>query len=446
MPRALLSHPRAALLCAYAVLVSAVLNATPLWLDEVLQLGVGWQRTWSGLLPWIKINPGAVPLPYFVQQLSLKVFGYSTVAARIPAALFSVLAGLAFIALTDRVACVEWGKARKGLALALFLFVPLQFRYALEARGYSQGLFFAVASMIVFLDLAAAPSAARAALYGVTIAVGMYFHPFLVFAVVAQILTAPKIRHAWIAAALAGLCFVPWVILQHQARQAYVNPALYPIGHLTPLVALHELTGGGYVPAVCLLILAVLGIARGNMPVLPHRLLLFTAIACIAGPLIGDLAFQYFFAGRQFLLAMPALALLAAHGFARFWTRSHGTLWTKSLAAAPALAFFAVALAKDYQNATVPKDDLASSAGAVAARLTPESCVLTAPAWSRDYFPFFRPGVVFPPCAEPARSRQIIAVVRPGDTLPPLPAAYSRVSSGQAGRSEVSVYRRVTGN
>ncbi len=440
MPRALARHPRAVLLCAYALLAVALLGATPLWLDEVLQLGVGWRHSWGDLLPWIKINPGAVPLPYYVQQSSLKLFGYSAVAARIPAALFSVLAGGAFIALTDRIAPAEWGKARRALALALFLFVPLQLRYALEARGYSQGLFFAVASMLVFLELEKAPSLLRAALYFATIAVGLYFHPFLVFAAAAQVLSAPKNRHAWIAAALAGVCFAPWVILQHQARQAYVNPGLYPIGHITPLVVLHELTGGGYVSALCLLMLAGFGLIRGAMPALAHRLLVFTAIACIVGPLTGDLLFQYFFAGRQFLLAMPALALLAAHGFGQLWTRS------RLLAAATALAFFAIAAVKDYQNATIPKDDLAVSADAVAARLTADSCVMTAPAWSRDYYPFFRPGVDFPVCAEPAQSSEIIAVVRPGDRLPPLPDGYVRVSSAPVGRSELRVYRRVSGN
>lgn len=431
------------LLCAYAVLTFALLNATPLWLDEVLQLGVGWQRSWHDLLPWIKINPGAVPLPYVLQQLSLKVFGYSAIAARIPAALFSVLAGWAFLALSDRVAPAEWGRGRNVLALALFLFVPLQFRYALEARGYSQGLFFGVASMLVFLELERTPTLLRAALYFLTIALGLYFHPFLVFPVAAQLLSAPKNWYAWAAAALAGLCFVPWVISQHQARLAYVYPSLYPIGHVTPLVVLHELTGGGYLPAMCLLVLAGFGLIRGKTPrggmsAPAHRLLVLTAIACIAGPLIGDLIFQYFFAGRQFLLAMPALALLAAHGFDRLWDRS------RLLAAMPALAFFTIAAVKDFQNATVPKDDLASSAVAVAARLTPDSCVVTAPSWSRDYFSFFRPGVDFPVCAEPPQSREVIAVVRPGDVLPPLPAAYTRVSTAQAGRSEVSVYKRAS--
>jgi uncharacterized membrane protein len=445
LPRTLARHPRAVLLCAYAALVFALMNATPLWLDEVLQLGVSWRRSFWDLLPWIKINPGAVPLPYFIQQISLKIFGYSAVAARIPTVLFSVLGAAAFIALTDRIAPSEWGKARRTLALALFLLVPLQFRYALEARGYSQGLFFAVASMVVFLELERAPTLRRAMLYFATLAVGLYFHPFLVFAAAAQVLSAPKNRHAWIAAALAGVCFVPWVILQHQARQSYVNPALYPIGHVTPVVVLHELTGGGYVSTLCLLILAGFGLLRGKMPhggmsALAHRLLVFSAIASIAGPLIGDLAFQYFFAGRQFLLAMPALALLAAHGFGILWERS------RLLAIAPALAFFAIAAVKDYQNATVPKDDLAASADAVAVRLAPDACVITAPSWSRDYYSFFRPGVDFPACAEPARSQEVIAVIRPGDALPPLPAAYTRVSTAKAGRSEVNVYKRASGN
>lgn len=445
MPRAFLNYPRAILLSGYAVLAFALLGVTPLWLDELLQLGVGWDRSLRELLPWIEVNPGAVPLPYFVQHLSLKIFGDSAVAARIPAALFSVLAACAFVAVSDRLAL-----RRPVLALALFLFFPLQFRYALEARGYSQGLFFAVASLLVFLALEQAPSLRLTCLYFCTIAIGLYFHPFLVFPVAAQLLTTTR-RSVWIAALLAGLCFVPWLIVQHQARQSYVYPALFPVGHVTPLVVLHELTGGGYVSTLCLLTLAGFGAGfaavRAGMSAAHHRLLLLTAIVCIAGPLLGDVLFHYFFAARQFLIAVPALVLLAAHGFDLLWKRSP---W---FAALPAIVFLGVAAVKDFQDATVPKDDLAASAQAVASRIASgpgvDACVMTAPSWARDYYPFFRRDVTFRPCADPVQAREILMVVSPAastpaereDLLRRLPAGYTRVSVSTVGHSEVSVYR-----
>lgn len=445
MPRAFLNHPRAILLWAYALLVFALLGVTPLWLDELLQLGVGWDRSLRELLPWIEVNPGAVPLPYFVQHLSLKVFGYSAVAARIPAALFSVMAACAFIAVSDRLAL-----SRPVLSLALFLFFPLQFRYALEARGYSQGLFFAVASLLVFLALEQAPSLRLACLYFFTIAVGLYFHPFLVFPVAAQFLTTSR-RSVWIAAFLAGLCLVPWLIVQHQARQSYVYPALFPVGHVTPLVVLHELTGGGYISTVCLLTLAGFGAGfgavRAGISGPHHRLLLLTAIVSIAGPLLGDVLFHYFFAGRQFLIAVPALVLLAANGFDQLWKRSP---W---FAALPAIAFLGVAVVKDFQDAAVPKDDLAVSAQAVASHLSAnagaDACVMTAPPWARDYYPFFRRDVAFRPCADPVQDREILVVVSPATSTPAeredllmrLPAGYARESVSTVGHSELSVYR-----
>ncbi len=430
MTRALLNHSRAILLCAYAALCLAVLNATPLWLDEVLQLGVAWQRSLRELLPWIEVNPGAVPLPYIVQQGSLAVFGHSAFAARLPAAIFSILAGWAFMALCDRI-----GIRFRFLALALFLFFPLQFRYALEARGYSQGVFFTVATLWIFLALRETASLSLAALYFATIAVGMYFHPFLLFPVAAQVVSTTD-RRIWISAALAGLCFAPWEILQHQARASYVFPALFPVGRVTPLTILHELTGGGYVSAAVLLFLTGFGLIRANMPAPAHRLLTVTAIFCIAGPLIGDLAFHYFFAGRQLLIAAPALVLLAAHGFENLCSRS------RALAAALVAIFIGIAAVKDFQDATIPKDDLAASAEAVASRIDSDSCVITAPSWSIDYFVFFHPGVAFRHCADPVQSREVITVVAPGETPPHLPDSYALENVSSAGRSRLTVWRR----
>lgn len=421
------THPRTTLLCAYAALTFSLLGATPLWLDEVLQLGVAWHHSLRELLPWIEVNPGAVPLPYFVQQLSLRVFGYSTIAARIPAALFSVLAGAAFAALCNRA-----GVRHRVLALAIFLFLPLQFRYALEARSYSQAVFFSVATLWLFLKLSESPSLPLDALYFLSIAVGLYFHPFLAFPVVAQLLTTRR-RDIWIAAILAGLCFLPWLLIQHQARQSFHDPGLFPVGHLTPLVVLHDLTGGGYVPALCLLVLAGLGAASR-----PPRVLLTTAAVCIAGPLVADLALHYFFAGRQFLIAMPALVLLAARGFDLLWQRH------RLLAATPVVAFLAIAAVKDFQDATIPKDDLAISAQTVASRLTADSCVMTAPSWAIDYYPFFRPEVQFPACADPIHSPEVLVVASPANATPvELPGAYTRESVSPIGHSELTVWHRL---
>jgi uncharacterized membrane protein len=436
------THPRTILLCSYALLTISLLAATPLWLDEILQLGLAWHHSLRDLLPWIEVNPGAVPLPYFVQQLSLRLFGYSVVAARLPAALFSILAAATFAAVCDHI-----GLRRRLLALAIFLLLPLQFRYALEARSYSQAVFFSVATLWLFLKLSESPSLPLTALYGATVAVGLYFHPFLAFPVVAQLLTTTR-RTTWTAATLAALCFVPWLILQHQARQNFHDPGLYPVGHLTPLVVLHDLTGGGYVSTVCLLVLAGFGIVRASMSAAVHRLLLLTVIVSIAGPLLGDTTLHYFFAGRQFLLAMPALVLLAAHGFDVVWQRS------RLLAALPAVAFLGVASIKDFQDAAIPKDDLAVSAQSVATHLTSnskgDSCVLTAPSWAIDYYPFFRPGVPFPACTDPIRAPEVIVVVSPSTSTPTeretllrrLPGVYMRQSVSPLGHSELSTYRR----
>src|SRR5580700_8299177 len=90
------------LLALYAFTVLVTLGWTPLWLDEVQQFGNTRHGTVPELLRWVQVNAGASPLPYLAQRAFVNVLGYSAFAARLPAALCSILSGCVFAALCSR--------------------------------------------------------------------------------------------------------------------------------------------------------------------------------------------------------------------------------------------------------------------------------------------------------------------------------------------------------
>lgn len=428
------------LLAVYAAVLLSVLGLTPLWVDEVLQFGNTRHSNLHELIRWVELNAGAVPLPYLFQRAVVNLLGYSAFVARIPAALCSVLSGIVFAALCPRF--LERGG--RVIALATFLVLPLQFRYGLEARGYSQGLLFSVLSLWLYLRLCDRPAVGLAALYGSGVALGLYSQPLTVFPVLAQVFTAERRArwHVWIAVVAAGTSFLPWYVAQHtaQTQQAAISKptAFFSIHQIAPQVLLHDLSGGGYICTIALLALAGLGAWRSN------RLLVATLAASLAGPILMDVVFNYFFAERQLLFAMPALVLLALHGVKRI--RKEG----RSPAAYLLLALFlGAALAKDFHLATVPKDDLAATADAIAARVRSGSCLLTAPQEQAAFYVFFRPDLQNKICGANLTEPEIVAVSSTYSTpaqrqalLDSLSARYEQKDAAKVGRSEIWIYRR----
>lgn len=87
---------------SYALVLTALAARTSLWVDEVLQLlGTRDEPTVVGLLKWVMVNPGGVPLGYLTQKAVIDVLGYSVFTARLPSILCAALA-CPGIALTGR--------------------------------------------------------------------------------------------------------------------------------------------------------------------------------------------------------------------------------------------------------------------------------------------------------------------------------------------------------
>ena len=431
------------LLAIYAILLLISLNRTPLWLDEIQQLGNAWSRPLPELIRWTEMSPGAVPLPFLIQQVSVQVLGRNEFAARVPAALFSVLAGVVFAAILQFL-----NVRRRAVVLGIFLLLPLQFRYAIEARGYSQGLFFSVLALYLFLRFLQTPSVGILAGWGIAVALGLYSQAFtivpamggLAFLLVRR--TEIRWKVAAGATAAAALCvYAPWYLVSTRTRATVSEtvPFSFSFTQVRPLVLLHDMTGGGYLCAISLLALIALG-WRAHRTAWQPAFLVTVAIIALAGPVAIDAASGYFFANRQFLFAMPALVLLSAPAIDRGWR----TL--------PLLAVFAVAAAiTDWRYATVPKDDLLPAADAIAVQLDNDSCVITAPAPELAHYEFFRPEIRRYECGAPVTSSKVISVFNKPyareesrqELVQKLQPGYKLEREWSAGSIVIGVYRQI---
>ncbi|HLH43167.1 MAG TPA: glycosyltransferase family 39 protein [Bryobacteraceae bacterium] len=426
-----LSKTAAVVVGAYAALLLWALPRTPLWLDEIQQFGNTRNGSLGELMRWAQLNAGASPLPYLVQRPCVDLLGYSAFAARFPAALFSILSGAIFVVVSSR-----FLKESRWFALAMFLVLPIQFRYGMEARPYSQGLLFSLGTLWLFLKLEERYSAGLAILYGLSVAAGLYSQPLTIFPALAQAAYAlPKRRAPLLAVVAAVLSYLPWYIPQRLAQTSYaaIHPptAFFSWRQIHPLVLLHDMTGGGYACAIPLLALAAWTIYKTTEPG-AQRVLYYTLLATLAGPILMDAVFNYFFAERQWLFAMPALLLLAAQGLTRQIT-----------GVALAGVFLVAAIVKDFHQAITPRDDLAATADAIAAHLPAGACVQAEPPGQIDFYLFFRPGLQSRVCEEDSATPEVMLVAS-SYTLPSerrVPSGMAAVQSIKVGRSELILYR-----
>jgi mannosyltransferase len=432
------------LIAAYAAVVFAVLGIVPLWLDELQQVAAE-RGSVGALLRWVQMNPGASPLPYLAQRAIVDLFGTSPFVVRIPAALCSIAAAAVFAAL-----CGRFGIRSPVWATALFLALPLQFRYAIEARGYSQGLLCALLSLLLLLRARERGTAGAAVLYGASVALGLYSQPLTILPVFGGLFwligerdANSRAKRSILGGALVGvLSFVPWYLLQRQEQEASGTMALYFFSwrQVTALGLLHELSGGGYVCSAALLLGAIVGLVK----VRNQRLLACVGLAALAGPIAADALVNYFFAARQLLFAAPVLVLCAAGGIERL--REGRQRW---VGYAVLLAFFAASAVSDYRLATVPKDEFGAQSSVLAAHLPADACVAVAPPNQLTYYLFLLPALERRICAEPPNAARVVAVMSPYSTQADrdqlsrlLDTGYNKAAVLQSGAGEIVDYQR----
>lgn len=366
----------------YAVLVISLLSFKPLWLDEMLTLVEVRLPTTAEMIHELPAVPGSSPLTFLEQRYVFDVIGFSKANARLPAALFGIASIFAAGLLARRL-----GTQRPWIAAALLAIFPLTLRYSVEARPYSQGLFLSLAATLAFLHLKDRPTFGRAAIYALALSLAAYSQAFAASVLGAHIVWAIWQRqwrpavYAGCAAAIAIASFIPWVIW---SKAAWASGIAREQSHFvfTPklvLVVSRELIGGGHVATLLVLLLAGLCLAQRRLEWKFAALLVLLVVVTFVGGLATDAAFSYFFAIRQFLWILPALAILAAAEIAR-----GGKI---VLVLTAVLIFFCVRSSVLFFHDQ--RENWEAASHAIAAEVTPGTCLVTPPDGTVRLYRFF---------------------------------------------------------
>jgi hypothetical protein len=426
----------AGLVVAYALVVLALLSKLPLWLDEILQV-IGTRGTsFAQIVDWLPESAGAVPLPYFIQALAMDLAGYSVFSARFPAALFSVASCAALVWLARELR-LQW----TAVAVVLLMALPLQWRYALEGRPYSQAMFFAILVTVLALRLARAPGLLRTALYGLALIAALYTLPLLMLfpaahlAWVSLCVDKPQRRRVQLQIGIAGaaavLLLAPWVIWANSrwAEEIAGNQGHFLLHPRLFLVLLHELPGGGYAASILLLVAAGAGLASRGIARSTKVLLALLVAVPLVGTLAIDAIFDYFFAVRQLIPVLPALALLAAEGLRDLYSRRRalGTILFAALLGTCAVA--------DFRWFLRPREDWQLAASSLKT-VFQSPCILFVPSDSVSIYAFFEPDLTSRDCSKqspPALRRSVVVALSP--YIPPAEATATLTKLRSDGRT-----------
>ena len=322
----------AAFITVYGIALLACLSLRPLWLDEVLQLAGTMTSSVAALLRWIPYNIGASPLGYLVQRPFVLAAGPSPFWARLPAAAFSVAGCVATVGL-----CRALDLPRRAwlFSLLLFVIVPSQFRYAVEARPYSQALWLSILSMVLLLDLLKSPTTTKFGIFTLVNVAALYTQPYSALPAIGMTIGAfctglyQNRRRIALRAAVCSIVsitfYIPWYYYSWPTWHTGEQNSAIPQFHWTVSLAqdvFKSLSGSNFLASLLLLALVIVGVLSPLLPGQLRLLLLLSAGFVIGSVLIADASKGYFFAARQILFAVPLLVVLAGIGLTQCFERS----------------------------------------------------------------------------------------------------------------------------
>ncbi|MEI9812115.1 MAG: hypothetical protein WDO18_05315 [Acidobacteriota bacterium] len=371
----------------YAALLLFLAPCLTLWLDEILTLTGAVQPNLASMMENLRKQQGASPLAFLIPHWTIALLGLSNFTARITSVIPAVASCPAIFLLARRA-----GLAYPILAVAIFALWPLEFRYALEARPYALALCLGLWLTVAFL------AGANAILYiSITLAMALT-HPYALVFPLAHLVYAfarqrSLARTPAIAIALSVLVLLPWYAhFRDDWRTVSAEQELSPTNWRAPLVFLREISGSGYFGAAILITGIALGLRRIQLRPLWIALAL---VPLIAIPL-ANIAFDYFFAVRQVIYALPALALLFTAG------TDHPRA-TRCLA----IAFLIASVYADVRWFTRPREDWSAAANAAVTEVNKGACIAYV-ADAEKLYMFFRPELAAHHC-EPGAPRVILA-------------------------------------
>ena len=319
------------------------LGSRQLWIDELMQARIIRDASASDIVARLRTGMDmASPLDFFIQRGVTLLFGDSTWALRLPAAVWGTLAIWIFF----RIARTLFGDRVAVYAAALFAFYPLAYHYSQEARPYALLMFLTLLSYDLLLRQVLVKDCPRRgwlAIAGVlTLLLYTSFLGGLILCAQFAALALgsagigratcfpggddalregqrpgvrwPQLALYALAAAAAVALFYPWM------RFALERPQLAPASEiLDPKLILRlikELGDHSYPVSGLLLIGSVVGIRAllrhgrrdalmwlGTWFLLPIPILL-----------VAEIWAGYFFAIRHILHATPSLLLIAGYG------------------------------------------------------------------------------------------------------------------------------------
>jgi hypothetical protein len=186
-----------------------------MWLDETLSVNIA-RLPLADLRDALR-HDGAPPLYYVVLHVWTTVFGTSNIAAR----------SLSGVCMLGGVVAVWFAARRLGgrqlawLSALVMLASPYAFRYATEARMYALEILLVGLGIVAFQRVVERPTNARAALFGVVVALALYtqYWAFYLLPVIVVVLIWMRwhgtdrdaARRLFIATAGGVAAFVPWL-------------------------------------------------------------------------------------------------------------------------------------------------------------------------------------------------------------------------------------------
>lgn len=308
--------------------------------------------------------------------------------------------------------------------MAIFAFMPLQLRYATEARPYAQAVCLSVLCTLIFLLLVKKTTPLRCIFYLGTVLAGIYTQPFAFFVPLAHwiwLAISSKLRARKALLPILGglllvsaLAFWPWYLYARHLWRASVDAGKFHFvfGWKEVLVLSHELVGGGYFGTVLILSACTFGLLRSQLSSTQKWLWIVLLTVPLVGPVLANVFFGYFIAIRQFIFLVPALAVLSALGIESLYARKQPLV-----AASYLVVLAAIWLISDIRWFTKPRENWGKQAATLEAKLNAGGCVIFIPQKVDRYFTFFNPHLNALQCS-PLLSKNVWLAVSPYEAEP----------------------------
>jgi Dolichyl-phosphate-mannose-protein mannosyltransferase len=305
------------------------LGYTSFWVDEAGVAYAARMKTLPEMLQVVRSHVMAMPLDYLVVWL-IGRFNTQEAVMRLPAAMWGILS----LAVAYRLYRRFLSAPLALLGLLALALSPLHIQYSQELRFYSSLVFFYLISTLLLWDALQQPTMRRWTLFLIIHIIGIYFHPYVLFALVnglTWMAFPPKkgpeaqiLRTRFLACAIGSLLAfltgyrtfsggnffqIPLMVFEPSPATALaIGLDWLPFATGAPglswgwgfLCATLEITG---------MLVTLRRTPRGPLAGLFYSLVL--QIGAVIG---SDLAGHYFFAPRQFLMLLPGLCLFAGIG------------------------------------------------------------------------------------------------------------------------------------